>query len=151
MFALEAPEMPRLVSHLLLWALVCLLSPLAFGQAQSSDVDAVAERFVRAWNDHDVEAFGRLFAVDADWVTASGGHVKGRHDIQEYLTHEHATWAKTTTMKAMDTRVRRISEDMAVVFLQWQIEGARGPASKEVTVPIRHRFRKYGEPPRRRL
>lgn len=126
--------MPQLVSNLLLWALLCLLSTLAFGQAQSSDVDAVAESFARAWNEHDMEAFGRLFAVDADWVTASGLHVNGRDDIQAYLTQEHATWAKATKMKAMDTRVRRISEDVAVVFLQWQIEGAPDPASKEATV-----------------
>ena len=126
--------MPQLLSHLLLWALLCLLSPLAFGQAQLSEVDAIAEQFVRAWNEHDMEAFGRLFVVDADWVTASGLHVNGRDDIQAYLAREHATWAKATTMKALDTRVRRISADMAIVFLQWQIEGALDPASKEVTM-----------------
>lgn len=126
--------MPQLVSHLLLATLLSLLSPLAFSQAQSSDVDAVVERFVRAWNEHDMDAFGRLFAVDADWVTASGVHVTGRDRIQAYLAQEHATWAKTTTMKATDTRVRRISGDMAAVFFKWQIEGALDLASNEVTV-----------------
>lgn len=50
--AFESLEMPQLVSRLLLSALICLLSLLAFGQAQSSD--AVAEGFVRAWNEHDM-------------------------------------------------------------------------------------------------
>ncbi len=134
MFAFKSLAMPQLASRLLIWSLLCLLSPLAFGQAQSTNFDAVAESFVHAWNEHDMEAFGRLFAVDADWVTASGVHLTGRKDIQAYLTQEHSTWAKATTMKAMDTRVRRISADMAVVVLQWQIEGAPEPASKEVTI-----------------
>jgi len=126
--------MPQVVSNLLPSALICLLSPLAFGQVQSNDVDVVAERFVRAWNEHDTETLGRLFAVDADWVTASGLHLHGRDDIQAYLAQEHATWAKATTMKAMDTRVRRLSGNMAVVFFQLQIEGVLDPRSKEVTV-----------------
>jgi uncharacterized protein (TIGR02246 family) len=126
--------MSKLTSRLVLPALLCLLSAAAFGQARSSETDAVVEGFVRAWNAHDMEAFGRLFAADADWVTASGVHMIGRDDIQAYLTQEHATWAKTTTMTATGTRLRRISEDIAIIFFQWQIAGALDQAGTQAAV-----------------
>lgn len=126
--------MPQFVVHLVFSALSCLMAPAALSQAQPSSPDDIAVRFVRAWNAHDTEALGRLFAADADWVTASGLHVSGRDKIRAYLAQEHATWAKVTTMKAMDTRVRSVSENVAVVFLQWQIQGAPDAANKEATV-----------------
>jgi hypothetical protein len=39
---------------------------------QTSAAGALADAFVDAWNTHDVRAFGRLYADDADWVTVGG-------------------------------------------------------------------------------
>ena len=41
-------------------------------------------------------------ATDADWVTASGIRLRGRDKIQAYLAEEHATWAKPTSMRAIE-------------------------------------------------
>ena len=88
----------------------------------------VANRFVAAWNAHDAVALGRLVAADADWVTASGLRVHGRAKIQDYLAREHATWAKTTTMRVVSIHVRPLSTGAASVFLEWEIVEDAGVA-----------------------
>ena len=85
------------------------------------DVREVATRFVEAWNAHDAAAFGALTATDADWVTASGIRLLGRDKIQAYLADEHATWAKRTTMKALNIHVRSLSAKTAIVLFEWEI------------------------------
>ena len=60
-------------------------------------------------------------ADDADWVTASGIRLLGRDKIQAYLADEHATWAKTTTMRAMNVHVCSLNRDSAVVLFDWEI------------------------------
>jgi uncharacterized protein (TIGR02246 family) len=83
--------------------------------------ESLATRFVDAWNSHDAAAFGALMAVDADWVTASGIRLRGRDSIQAYLADEHATWAKSTTMRATNIHVRSLSRNSAVVLFEWEI------------------------------
>jgi|SRR5688500_4881360 ketosteroid isomerase-like protein len=68
---------------------------------QTSAAGALAEAFVDAWNTHDVRAFGRLYADDADWVTVGGDRHKGVA-IEGALAKEHASWARTTTLRASD-------------------------------------------------
>lgn len=81
----------------------------------------LATRFVAAWNAHDAPAFRALMAGDADWVTASGVRLRGRDNIQAYLAEEHATWAKPTTMRAMNIHVRALNRSTAVVLFEWEI------------------------------
>ncbi len=79
------------------------------------------ESFVAAWNSHNPVAFGHLVAADADWVTASGKRLLSRPHIQAFLADEHETWAKTTTMKTVSSRVRMLDDDTAVVMFEWEI------------------------------
>lgn len=79
------------------------------------------ESFVAAWNSHNPVAFGYLMADDADWVTASGKRLQGRPQIQAFLAEEHESWAKTTTMKSVSSRVRMIDAETAVVMFEWEI------------------------------
>jgi uncharacterized protein (TIGR02246 family) len=90
-------------------------------EAHSKNADALATRFVEAWNRHDAAAFGALIAKDADWVTASGIRLSGRDRIQAYLADEHATWARTTTMRALNIHVRPLGDRSAVVLFEWEI------------------------------
>ena len=69
-------------------------------------------------------------AADADWVTASGIRLRGRDKVQAFLAEEHATWAKPTTMQAMNVHVRPLNKKTAVVLFEWEIAtpGAGGSA-----------------------
>ena len=60
-------------------------------------------------------------AEDADWVTASGIRLRGRDRIQAYLSEEHATWAKRTSMSAKNIHVRPLDGKTAIVLFEWEI------------------------------
>jgi len=60
-------------------------------------------------------------AADADWVTASGVRLRSRDKIQSFLAEEHATWAKTTSMRALNVQVRAMNDKTAVVLFEWEI------------------------------
>jgi len=93
----------------------------AAGEAPTHEAGALVTRFVAAWNAHDAPAFGALMATDADWVTASGVRLRGRDKIQAYLAEEHASWAKQTTMRAVNIHVRPLNRTSAVVLFEWEI------------------------------
>jgi uncharacterized protein (TIGR02246 family) len=93
-------------------------------QKDASDAVGLVSGFVNAWNNHDVKAFGRLFADDADWVMAAGVRMRGRAAIEAALEREHTTWARTTIIAASEPLVRRWSADSAVVLFNWEIREA---------------------------
>jgi uncharacterized protein (TIGR02246 family) len=110
-----------------------LLLALSFpssGVTQPPEPHLLVQGFAAAWNAHDADAFGKLFAAQADWVTAPGTRVKGRTAIQDFLAQEHKTWARTTTMTPSNTVVRLLSPDAAVILFEWEITGAVDSSGK---------------------
>lgn len=57
-------------------SVVLLCFQVASGR-QPAGPEALADRFVRAWTRHDIDAFGSLFSDNTDWVTASAVKVRG--------------------------------------------------------------------------
>ncbi len=112
------PMMPFLPRAVLL-----LIACSASGQNHANRPEVVVDSFARAWNEHDIEGFGSVFAEDADWVTASGMRVKGRSEIQSVLAKEHASWAKTTSM-AITAIYKRVIDRNVVLYFNWEISGA---------------------------
>jgi uncharacterized protein (TIGR02246 family) len=91
------------------------------GEAPIQEARSIATRFIEAWNAHDAPGFGALMAKDADWVTASGIRLRGREKIEAYLAEEHATWARQTSMRAMNIHVRPLGGKAAIVLFEWEI------------------------------
>jgi uncharacterized protein (TIGR02246 family) len=98
--------------------------------ARAAEPGDLVSGFVAAWNAHDAAAFGKLFAADADWVTASGLRLRGRDKIQAYLAEEHATWAKTTRMQATNVHLRGLNADTVTVFFEWEITDTTAASSR---------------------
>lgn len=88
---------------------------------QTSAAGALVDAFVNAWNTHDVRAFGRLYADDADWVTVGGERHKGRVAVEGVLAKEHAGWARTTILRETGVAVRAIDSENAIVMFKWEI------------------------------
>ena len=99
-------------------AVLLLLSVLPL---QSDAPESLAHRYGALWNAHDATELGQLFADDADWMTASGTRLRGRNAIRDYLGQEHQTWARVTSMKVADVRVRSLTADAAVITFGWEI------------------------------
>jgi uncharacterized protein (TIGR02246 family) len=102
-------------------ALLAALWLPAIGAAQASEPQSLVQAFAAAWNAHDAKAFEKLFAADADWITAPGTRLKGRGAIRDFLADEHKTWARTTTMTPSNILVRLQAPDVAVVLFDWEI------------------------------
>jgi hypothetical protein len=67
------PRFQRLTRLIAL--LLCAWPAASLSKSITERPDELVASFVAVWNTHDPPAFGRLMAIDADWVTASGGQV----------------------------------------------------------------------------
>lgn len=90
---------------------------------QADAPESLAHGYATGWNAHDAKALSELFADDADWVTASGSRMRGQKGIRDYLHQEHQSWARGTSMKVADVRVRSLTADAAVITFGWEITG----------------------------
>jgi ketosteroid isomerase-like protein len=103
------------------------------------DVRQMVSGFAENWNRHDMEAFGRLFAPDADFVNVTGIHMKGRDEIQSHHAWSHGAIPESTqvpqtlpqnygifknsTMKFDTIDVRFLQKDVALAYVNWQLSG----------------------------
>ena len=121
--------------------LVALILPVgdtgasATEPVQDVEVRGVVDRYAEAWNQHDTDALGALFAPDADFVNVTGQRWKGRHEIQANLAFLHATVPEGSShvglpantygaLKAVTYRfesfdVRFIRNDIAIAHVTW--------------------------------
>ncbi|TAM81376.1 MAG: SgcJ/EcaC family oxidoreductase [Acidobacteria bacterium] len=124
-------------------ALVLTVSLFAvFTLAKANDVKQVREAvtgFSKAWNHHDMEKFGKLFAMDADFVNVAGVWMKGRQEIQAHHAYSHGTIPvdtpvvgtsrvhygifRTSTMRFKEIHVRFLRKDVAVAHVNWELLG----------------------------
>jgi uncharacterized protein (TIGR02246 family) len=100
-------------------------------------VRQVVSGFVDDWNRHDMEAFGRLFAPDADFVNVAGDWWKGREAIEERHAYAHGTipvdtpgdqpryWGifKTSKLRFTQVDVRFLRNDVAVAHVSMELFG----------------------------
>ncbi|HEY6272243.1 MAG TPA: SgcJ/EcaC family oxidoreductase [Terriglobales bacterium] len=105
----------------------------------TQDVQKVVEGFATAWNNHDMDSFGRLFAPDADFVNVTGILMKGRYEIQSHHAWSHGAIPESThvpqtqpknygifknsTMKFDTIEVRFLRKDVALAHVNWQLFG----------------------------
>ena len=113
--------------------------------------------FAEAWNSHDMEAFGALFAPDAEFVNVTGLWWKGCEEIQRNHAFVHGSIArdavslsmpahlygvfKTSTHSFDLVEVRFIRSDVAIAHGAWTLVGdARTPIARHgvMTLVLRH-------------
>ena len=125
-----------------LLAVALLLPFFAWTHALAAPTDAASVRnvvagFAAAWNNHDMDAFGRLFSPDADFVNVTGILMKGRQDIQSHHAWSHGAIPESTqvpgtqpanygifknsTMKFDTVDVRFLRKDVALARVNWQL------------------------------
>jgi ketosteroid isomerase-like protein len=69
-----------------MWATCILAAP-----SDEEDVRSAVAAFATTWNQHDMDAFGELFAPDADFVNVAGVRWVGRQEIQLRHAYAHGT------------------------------------------------------------
>ena len=108
------------------------------------DVRTFVSGFVTAWNQRDMEAFGRFLATDADFVNVAGARWKGRESIQMHHAWSHGAIPrdtpgfeksdphygifKTSTLRFTQIDVRFLRKDVAFALVNSELVGdARTP------------------------
>ena len=111
-------------------AVICLglLFSSAIAQTGTKTEDdairAVMDRFMDAWNRHDVHAFAAVFAEDADFTNVRGQGASGRAKIEEFHARPFATMFKDSHQKYTDIKIRYLRPDIAAVDVHWEMTGA---------------------------
>ena len=96
-------------------------------QAQSKvDEEAVRklpQSFCDAWAKHDGHELAKIMADDVDFVTVATVYLHGRADFEKFHTRLLSGRFKDSTITPLETTVRFLRPDMAVVHWSWKIEG----------------------------
>jgi len=127
-----------IVLSLLLVALLLVARVLA-APNDEENVRKTVEGFSQSWNDHDMEAFSKLFATDADFVNVAGDWWKGRKEIETQHAYSHGTIPadttgfealrvyhgifKTSTIRFTEIDVRFLRRDVALAHASWELLG----------------------------
>jgi uncharacterized protein (TIGR02246 family) len=122
----------------LIFVVLILISGVFAAPNEESDVRSAIAGFPKSWNDHDMDAFGKLFAVDADFVNVVGDRWRGRRDIQMQHAYSHGTIPqdtqgseayryygifKTSKLRFTEVDVRFLEKNVAVAHAGWELLG----------------------------
>ena len=117
------------------------------------DVRKFVSGFATAWNQHDMDAFGKLFASDADFVNVAALRWKGRETIQMQHAWAHGAIPrdtpgfdtsdphygifKTSTLRFTQIDVRFLRSDVAVAVANLELVGdARTPNPRHTVMTL---------------
>jgi ketosteroid isomerase-like protein len=113
---------------------------LPAAQNDAEDVRKVVAGFATAWNRHDLDAFGKLFAPDADFINVAGVLWTGRQSIQAQHAYSHGVIPanssgfseedrrhygifKNSTLTFDQIDVRLLRKEIAIAHVNWELLG----------------------------
>lgn len=85
--------------------------------------ERIPEAFVAAWNARDPERIGALFDEDAEFVNVTGLWWHDRAAIQEAHAYGLERIFDQSTLSLLEGRVKRLSDDIAVVHAKMELRG----------------------------
>ncbi len=100
--------------------------------SETQDVERVVRSFGEFWNRHDMDAFARLFAADAQFVNVVGLWWKGRDEIKGAHAATHATLFRNSTLDVREVAVRILKPDVAIARTPWRLTGHVGPSGEKL-------------------
>lgn len=133
------PSEPLCIIQSLILVAPLLIARVFAEPNDEAEVRKTVAGFAQSWNNHDMDAFGRLFATDADFVNVAGVWWKGRQDIQMQHAYAHGTIPedtkgfenlrklygifKSSTVRFTQVDVRFLRKDVAVAHASSELLG----------------------------
>ena len=104
--------------------LLAASSPLV-ARAQTDDeaVRKLPQAFCDAWAKHDGHQLAIIMADDVDFANVGANWLHGRSDFEKYHSRLLGGRFKEATLTLLQTEVRFLQPDMAVVHWSWKIAG----------------------------
>jgi len=93
----------------------------------------VVVKFAAAWNHRDPDALAALFDDDAEFVNVTGLWWHTRDEIRSAHAYGLTRIFKDSRLRATDVRVKRLSEEIAVVHARMTLTGQTSVG--EITAP----------------
>src|SRR5580658_3082704 len=96
-------------------------------QTKSDEVAVrnVPQAFCDAWNRHDGHALAQVMADDVDFVTVGAMWLHSRKNFEEYHVRLLTGRFHDSTIKVLQSEVRFLRPDIAIVHWSWNIAGDR--------------------------
>lgn len=93
--------------------------------------DKLPEWFAEAWNRRDPDGIAALFEKDADFVNVVGIWWNRREDIRKAHDYGLRVIFNESDLKVTKTKVRQLSDDIAVVHARMRLKGQSGHEKSE--------------------
>lgn len=90
----------------------------------------IVRRLEASWNAHDMDAFGELFADDADFVNVYGMRWRDKKTIREEHRALHNTVFHKSILTTRDTTVSFPAADVAIARSSWDLVGLMSPTGE---------------------
>src|SRR6266852_1357367 len=109
--------------------LFLLLAVSSNAQTKTDDEAAreLPQAFANAWAKHDGHGLARIMADDVDFVTVATTYLHGRSDFEKFHVRLLSGRFKESMNSLLQTTVRFLRPDMAVVHWSWKVEGDKNP------------------------
>src|SRR5216684_4642468 len=117
--------MKYFVSGLLLFLLAATLD--AQTKADEEAARKLPQAFREAWAKHDGHELAKIMADDVDFVTVATTYLHGRSDFETFHVRLLSGRFKEAMIAPLQTTVRFLRPDIAVVHWSWRIEGDKNP------------------------
>jgi uncharacterized protein (TIGR02246 family) len=89
---------------------------------KEDSIRRIVNELVSAWNRRDMDAFVRLFAEDAGYVTGNGAHLQGRAAIRRELDSSTPGSSGSQPVSIADLAVRMLGSEAAVALVRWRMD-----------------------------
>jgi len=117
--------MKSLLAAVLAFNLAAPSTVIAHTKSDETAIRNVPQAFCAAWNRHDGHALARVMADDVDFVTVGAMWLHGRQDFEKYHVRLLSGRFNQSTAMPLQTAVRFLRSDVAIVHWSWEIAGDR--------------------------
>jgi uncharacterized protein (TIGR02246 family) len=96
-------------------------------KADEEAIRKLPQAFCDAWNKHDGHELAKIMAEDVDFVTVATTYLHGRSDFEKFHVRLLSGRFKESMNSLLQTTVRFLRPDMAVIHWSWKVEGDKNP------------------------
>jgi uncharacterized protein (TIGR02246 family) len=94
-------------------------------KGDQSAVRSIPQAFAAAWAKHDGHQLAKIMSDDVDFVNVSAEWLHGRADFETFHTRLLSGRFKESTLTPLETDVRFLRADQAVLHWNWSVVGDR--------------------------